>query len=453
MIILTRLIATIIDVTALLAVSLALAIVDQTLAAVRAGLAPPPWWQPWDDLVKLGRKRRLRPAFASPLYSAWPVVALAASGAAALIVPGFAFGLISAPLATVPVLIGLLALAATARLAAMLESGEGARGLAASRAAARLLLGAAVWLIALGVLAVRAGSLALSGIGGGIAGMAGGEPLVLLAGLAATLTLRCFAVPDPADYAGPERAMFQAEAVVRRVVMLAALIDLIAPLPMADARLIFTWPLGLLAWIIKIMLLAGVTALIAPRRYAMWLGVACAIAAAALLVMQEADAPGLLVASGGAIGVVGLVWLIRRGPVLEVASLVQLGVAVIGLGIGATQGAFLILAMVVLARGAAQLAGRVPGLIAALCAVAMAGLPPFGGFAGDFAVLRAGFALDPWLGGFMLLAMTLTAITLISRLPATLPRPKAEPRVLLAGICLAIALALGVAPWLIAGLS
>jgi formate hydrogenlyase subunit 4 len=443
MMLLSRLLATIVDGAAMLVLAVLLAMVSRTCAAFRGGVSPPRWRQTWDDLVKLSRKRRLRPGFASPLYPAWPVIALSATMALALIVPGFAFGLITAPLATVPLLAGLLALSLGARQAALLESGEGLRGLLASRAARRLVTGSSIWLVVLGALAVRAGSDDLGAIGGLLAASPGNEALVLLAGLALTLTLRCFDSADPTDYAGPELALWRLDTMVRRVVLLSVLLDLLAPVPMADAVVIASWPIGLLAWIVKMTVVGGVLIWLSPRRAATGLGVTAAIGVVVVLLIQTVPMPPLLIGAGLIVSLAGLTGLVRRCPVMDAASAVQGGIALIGFGLGAADGALLILVTL----GLARLAGDI---FVALSLIALLALPPFGAFAGDVAVLRAGFDHTPWLGYAMLAIVVLTAAIALSRLrPARFVLPPAR-RAMPAGLLLSAALALGVMPWLIA---
>ncbi len=443
MMLMVRLIATLIDAGFMLGLAALLLLLAPVLTALRDGVAPPPLRQAWDDLVKLGRKRRLRPGFASPLYSAWPIIALSASAALVLIVPGFAFGLITAPLATVPMLGGLLALALGARQAARLESGAGLRGAQAGDAARRHMVALVVWLVVLGALAVRAGSDGLGAIGGVLATAPANAALVGLAGLALVLTFSGFDLSDPGDYAGPELALFRLEAMLRRVVLLSVLIDLVAPLPMADALVVASWPVGLLAWSGKMTVLGVVLLWIAPRRAAPGLGVVAAAGVVAVLVVQVVPGEALLIGAGLIAAVAGLIVMFRRGSMVDAAAAVQCGVALVGFGLGVTDGALLILVVLGLARLAS-------GALPALGLIALLGLPPFGGFAGDVAVLRAGFHLDLWLGGVMLALLLLTiALALARHRPtgfAWPPARRAVPAVLL----LTAALVLGVMPWLIA---
>lgn len=448
MIVAIRALATLVDVGAMLAMAVAFALIERRVGAAWAGVGAPPWLQPWHDVLKLSRKRRVRPVFASPGYAAWPVIALTASAAALVIVPGFAFGLVTARLATIPVIVGLLGVAVLARLASLLESGDGARGVAAVRAARRWLAAMAVWLAGLGALAVRAGSDMIAGIGGTLAVQPGTHAVVVLVGLGLVLAMAGWVLPDPGDYAGAERALFQIEATLRLVVLVALVVDVLAPSAMADARLVATWPIGLLAWLVAMIALGGVVMLVGARRYAIGLGGLCVGAGLVLVVGRDADLALLLMIAGGVAGVFGLGWLIRPGSAVRAAGLVQIGVALIGLGLGDTMAAALILGTVALARLAVVLAPGQHSVVAASM-VALAGLPPFGGFAGDFMVVRAmNGAVGPWVAGVVVAGLALAAIVLIGRLPRGTMMAAVTLRAVAAGMCLVGALLLGLSPWL-----
>ncbi|MCU4158681.1 hypothetical protein AiwAL_00990 [Acidiphilium sp. AL] len=458
MILAAQFFAALIGLAAMLAMAFALEALARWIAVRRAGIAPAPAAQIGHDLVKLLRKRRLRPAFASPLYSTWPILAFAATGAAACILPGFADHLITQPLARLPLLVGLLALGRAARVLAALESGGGARGRAAAQAATGACLAEAVWLIAMAALAVTAQSLSISRIG---AAAPGGPQVLVPAGFAALIAARGFRDDAATDYAGPDRAIFIAESMLRQVVLLAALIDVAVPFGMADARLILSWPLGLAIWIAKLVVLllaATLAADIAPRRTAR-LALPLAFVALAMVFADNFSWAGLLIAIGGIFVVFGVVRLWRRAPPLEAASFTQAGAALIGFGLGAAEAGWLILAGIVLARLAGFLAERHKTAfgrrwIEAGCMTALAGLPPFGLFAGDFAVLRAAFAASLPFGICLTLVLAISAILLMARLsPGAAPRqPKHAPAVLAAAaLLLALLVALGVAPSLIGG--
>lgn len=462
-----RLIATILGVAAMGAMAAALGMVTARLHAIRAGVAPAPWRQPWRDLVRLARKRRVRPEFASPLYAAWPVIAGTATASAALIVPGFAFGDIAAPLATPILAIGLVAVAAVARIAAMLESGDAARGLRAAAATRGLIGAVAIWLTGFLLLSMQGGAARLGGIGAAVAITPDSAAPVLLIGLALALSLNGFAIATPGDYAGPDRALFTSEALLRQMVLASAVIDVVAPMPMADGHVIATWPVGLLAWGIKIGVLGVVLAIVAPRRYAMRIAIAALAAALIVMIGLHGALQPWLLGAGLIVSGAGVVLLMRDGqpaPLksLEAASLVQGGIALIGLGladpagivrgIGPADGAVLILLTIGVTRIAMLLTSGTA--IRTLCLIAIAGFPPFAGFAGDFAVVRSGFRFGSWLGVVLLIILAVTAARLLRAIgPAPLSGGIRTGRETLAAPLLLTVLVLGVAPWLIAGIA
>lgn len=469
--IILRLFAVGIGFAAMVLMATALALMDGRLQAMRLGVASGPWRQPLRDLTRLARKRRLRPGFASPLYPVWPVLAAAATIAAALIVPGFAFGTWRGVLASPWALLGLMAIAAMARIAAMLESGAAMRGFEAARSGRSLIAALAIWAVGFGVIAIRGGGDALGSIGAGLAASTSAGPgdavLTVLIGLALALSLGGFGFATPGDYAGPERALFVAEAMLRRVVLISALVAVVAPMPMADARLVATWPLGMLGWIVKVAVVGVALAGFAPRRYAMRLAGAALCGALALVVLEQARTGFWIVVLGAACVVAGLVWLVRsRGAAgdgaLRAASLMQGGVALVGLalaepagvvrGVGPGTGAVLILLTIGLVRVAGLLAGP-GGWVQMAGLIALAGLPPFAGFAGDFAVVEAAMRDSVWLGSALLAGLVLAGAMLLGAIgivPANDRAARAGRGV--AAVMLIVAGLIGVAPWLIAGI-
>ena len=89
--------------------------------------------QPWRDLARLLRKQAVLPEGASPLFSAAPVGVLALTAAAALLVPSFATGMLTAPLADLLVIAGLLTAARVLLALAALDSGTSLAGTGGSR--------------------------------------------------------------------------------------------------------------------------------------------------------------------------------------------------------------------------------------------------------------------------------------------------------------------------------
>ena len=104
------------------------------LEARLLGRAGPSPLQPWRDLVRLARKQPVVALEASWLFRAAPATGFAATLAAAALVPGFALGMASGPLADLIVIAGLLALARSALALAALDVGTAFGGIGASRA-------------------------------------------------------------------------------------------------------------------------------------------------------------------------------------------------------------------------------------------------------------------------------------------------------------------------------
>ena len=124
-----------------------------------AGRAGPPPLQPWRDLARQLRKTPVLAEQATFLTTGGPYAALAATGAAALLVPSFALGMASAPAADLFVVLGLLGLARLAVALAALDAGTALGGLGASRAATRAVLAApALALVVLSVTLAAGGT-------------------------------------------------------------------------------------------------------------------------------------------------------------------------------------------------------------------------------------------------------------------------------------------------------
>jgi len=92
-----------------------------------------PVWQPYLLLYKLLRKSTLVPETATELFAVWPVAAFLAISLAALLVPSFCTGMLTADLSDFITLIGLFALARAATVLGGLETGFGFGGAGAGR--------------------------------------------------------------------------------------------------------------------------------------------------------------------------------------------------------------------------------------------------------------------------------------------------------------------------------
>ena len=83
----------------------------RTVKARLLGRVGPPILQPWRDLARLARKQPVLAENASWLFAGAPAVAFSATLAAAALVPSFALGMTTAPLADLLVIGGLLTVA------------------------------------------------------------------------------------------------------------------------------------------------------------------------------------------------------------------------------------------------------------------------------------------------------------------------------------------------------
>ena len=249
----------------------------------RAGPSPLQVWHHWRGLL---RKGPVRPEGASPLFAAAPLVCLAATGVAALLVPSFSLGMATAPLADLVVVAGLLALSRCVQALAALDAGSApgalaaVAGLRAGLVAEPALLPLALTLFVLtGSTNLPAATLAL-----GDSAVPALPLLVVLCGLAGIGTLGD--TDELPAFSGWQRAAAEAAVTLRRVVWLSLLAGLALPASLAapgfDAA---AWLLAIVAWSLKLAVLsllytaaAGVT-----DREAGTVGVSLLLVAAGLL--------------------------------------------------------------------------------------------------------------------------------------------------------------------------
>lgn len=353
------------------------------LAGAVAGDVGVPFAQPLRDLRRLGRKRRIRPVFASPMHGIWPLAALAVTVVLIAVTPGFAAGQLTAGLAGPALFVGLLALGRAIRVMAEIDPGMAGPGLAAIRLAASGLAADLAWLLGFVALAVlpRAAT-----------------PQAAVAALGVLLAWPD-AAPVPGDYAGPDRAVFLAETMLRRVAGLALLVALVAPAGLARATAPLGWPEGIAVYAAKLAIAAaalGAVRLVLPGG-APRAGAALALVSLVLALLGgvTVDRLGLVAGLLGMGGGLALLW--RRWPAEEALALLQGGAAMVGFGLGDIQGGGMVLAGVALGRIAVALAGT--GGLRRWAIVALAGLPPFGVFAGDFRIVGAAATVSPLLAG------------------------------------------------------
>ena len=238
----------------------------------RRGPAPV---QPYRDLWKLLGKIPLIPENASELYKIWPFVGFAGIGAIALLVPGFALNLVSAPLSDFITLIGLFALSRAAVMLAGLETGFGFGGAGAGRDALFSIFSEAALLVVVLVFVLIAGDPTVDGIATyfrfGQLGISVSLGFALAAMLAVALAeTGRIPVDNPAghlelgmvheamllEYSGRYLALFQYAAALRLITWFSLIATIFFPFGKAQAGNILSWPLGLLTWLAKLAALA-----------------------------------------------------------------------------------------------------------------------------------------------------------------------------------------------------
>lgn len=216
------------------------------------GRRGPPWRQPYRHLAKLLRKATLVPDTATAFFTIWPLLALVALALAAMLVPSFCDGLLTAKAGDYVVVIGLLALARTAMLLAGLENGSAQAGAVVARALVPEVFALAILLVLWLVFAGGSGAVA-------------GHPVAAGLALFALLMLAFILLPDDEalkqDYAGRLRALLDYAGMLRILVWINLLSAYVGPFGMAHAAVLTSWPVGILAWGAKLVvfstLLAG----------------------------------------------------------------------------------------------------------------------------------------------------------------------------------------------------
>ena len=273
--------ALLVHIALMLALAPVLAGVIRWLKARLTGRAGPPVLQPWHDLVRLARKQPVLAENASWLFRAAPAAAFAATLAAASLVPGFALGMATAPLADLLAIAGLLALARCALALAALDTGTAFGGIGASREMTLSAFADPALLLVIFTLGLLAGSTNLDAIALTLREGAAGSLVPLGLALPATLAV---ALAGPArgpvgdraglmetgmaqeamalEYSGRDLALIEATAALRLLLWLALIAAVFAPFGTATPESgAAVWLLALPVWGLKLAVLAGTLAL------------------------------------------------------------------------------------------------------------------------------------------------------------------------------------------------
>ncbi len=275
----------------------------------RPGASP---LQPWRELRRLARKQRVIAEAASPLFLLAPAVSFVATSAAAAMVPSFARGLTSAPLADLLLIAGLLALARCVLALAALDVGTALGGLGASREISLAVFAEPALLMVFLVLALLAGTTNLDAQVGVLReGSIGSRVPLALAALAMVAIGLAEAGRNPLDpkaarselamvqsamrleYSGRDLALLDLGAALRLLVWLSLIAAVFLPIGVAEASAgPLGWLVGLVGWVVKLAILATFLALFeattaSPRLAAMpeFLGIALLLGLLAAMVL------------------------------------------------------------------------------------------------------------------------------------------------------------------------
>ena len=236
--------------------------------------------QPWRDLVKLLRKRPVLADNASWISRGAPYVAAGATLAALALVPSFARGMATAPLADLVLIAGLLALARVALALAGLDVGTAFGGLGAAREMSFAALAEPALILSALSFAILAGTTALDQVAAtfqdGSLGLRVSlfMALIAISAVAIAETAR-IPVDNPATHleltmvheamileaSGRHLALWEAAAALQLTLWLALIAAIFLPFgtaPVGFAPL--GWMVGLVAWVAKISALCLVLA-------------------------------------------------------------------------------------------------------------------------------------------------------------------------------------------------
>jgi formate hydrogenlyase subunit 4 len=245
------------------------------------GRVGPPVMQPWRDLLRLARKQPVLAENASWLFRAAPTIVFAATLAAVALVPGFALGMASAPLADLLVLVGLLALARCTLALAGLDLGTAFGGIGASRAMTFAVFAEPAMLLVIFALALLAGTTNLDAIAMALRD-SGVAPRVSLGFALLAIVVVAMAengrvpIGNPAtqleltmvrqamvlEYSARHLALLEWAAALKLLLWMTLIVTIFVPFGMAAPESgPLVWLLALPIWALKISVLATVLAL------------------------------------------------------------------------------------------------------------------------------------------------------------------------------------------------
>ena len=235
------------------------------------GRRGPPVLQPWRDLIRLLRKQPVLADNASFVFRGAPAVTLAATVAAAALVPSFTLEMTFGPVADLLVIAGLLTLGRCATALGGMDVGTAFGGIGASREMTFAVYAEPALLLVILTLALLAGTTNLDAIaallGQGALGLRVSLGLALVAMLAIAIAENGrIPVDNPAthleltmvheamvlEYSGRDLALVEAATAVKLLVWLSLIAAIFCPFGFATADEPLFWPLGAVLWMAKI---------------------------------------------------------------------------------------------------------------------------------------------------------------------------------------------------------
>jgi formate hydrogenlyase subunit 4 len=238
----------------------------------RRGASP---LQPWRDLLKLLRKRPVLAENASAVSGLAPYLAVAATLAAAVLVPSFAHGMALSPMADLILLAGLLALARFALALAAMDIGTAFGGMGAAREMSFASFAEPAVLLCVMSFAILTGTTNLDAIGASLQDGAPGLRVSLVLALLSLLAVALaengrIPIDNPATHleltmvheamllesSGRHLALWEMQAALRLALWLSLLAALFVPFgtaPAGSGPLAWVWGLG--AWFTKMAVL------------------------------------------------------------------------------------------------------------------------------------------------------------------------------------------------------
>jgi formate hydrogenlyase subunit 4 len=246
------------------------------------GREGPPVLQPWRDLLRLARKRPVVAHNASFVFLWAPALCLAATAAAAALVPSFTLGMAAAPVADLIAIAGLLTLSRCALALAGMDVGTAFGGIGASREMSFAAFAEPGLLLMVLTLAILAGTTNLDAIAAlvrdGALGVRVSLGLALLVAMVVALAENGrIPVDNPAthleltmvheamvlEYSGRHLAFVEGAASLRLLLWLTLIGTVFAPFGVAPAGSgPLPWIVGLACWAARTLVLAGALALL-----------------------------------------------------------------------------------------------------------------------------------------------------------------------------------------------